>query len=190
MIELAIRDLKEGAGREHIPSGHFHANAAWLGCSVLAHNIGIWTSSLAGQPTVTNRTLTHTTDRIGGGHREPFWPASAPVPDRMALGQASSSRCSNRSGRSPHPLRAETDTRGLTHPAKPSVDKLPATSTPASTRPDHRPSQYARHRTIPDRRRPDLQKPIGGLRLRDATEPHPRQQIRWADCVVPAQCVP
>jgi hypothetical protein len=56
VVELAIRDLKEGAGLEHIPSGHFHANAAWLACAVLAHNIGIWTSLLAGQPMVTNRT--------------------------------------------------------------------------------------------------------------------------------------
>ncbi len=56
VVELAIRDLKEGAGLEHIPSGHFHANAVWLGCSVLAHNIGIWSSLITGQPTVTNRT--------------------------------------------------------------------------------------------------------------------------------------
>ncbi len=56
VVELAIRDLKEGAGLEHIPSGHFHANAVWLGCSVLAHNIGIWTSVLTDHPMVTNRT--------------------------------------------------------------------------------------------------------------------------------------
>ena len=56
VVELAIRDLKEGAGLDHIPSGHFHANSAWLGCSVLAHNLGIWASVLAGQPMVTNRT--------------------------------------------------------------------------------------------------------------------------------------
>jgi hypothetical protein len=35
-VELAIRDLKEGAGLEHCPSGQFFANAAWLGCAVLA----------------------------------------------------------------------------------------------------------------------------------------------------------
>ena len=29
-VELAIRDLKEGAGLEHVPSGQFFANAAWL----------------------------------------------------------------------------------------------------------------------------------------------------------------
>jgi hypothetical protein len=30
VVELAIRDLKEGAGLEHCPSGKFFANAAWL----------------------------------------------------------------------------------------------------------------------------------------------------------------
>ena len=56
VVELAIRDLKQGAGIEHFPSGNFPANAAWLACAVLAHNIGIWTSLLAEQPPVTNRT--------------------------------------------------------------------------------------------------------------------------------------
>lgn len=45
-IELAIRDLKEGAGLEHCPSGHFSANAAWLACAVLAHNLWRWTATL------------------------------------------------------------------------------------------------------------------------------------------------
>jgi len=56
VIELAIRDLKEGAGSDHIPSGHYHANAAWLACAVLAHNLGCWTTQLAGQAPITNRT--------------------------------------------------------------------------------------------------------------------------------------
>jgi hypothetical protein len=56
VCELAIRDLKEGTGAEHIPSGHYHANAAWLGCAVLAHNIGHWMTQLANQPAVTNQT--------------------------------------------------------------------------------------------------------------------------------------
>lgn len=47
-IELAIRDLKEGAGLEHCPSGRFFANAAWLGCAVLAHNLIRWTALLGG----------------------------------------------------------------------------------------------------------------------------------------------
>ena len=45
-IELAIRDLKHGAGLEHCPSGRFFANAAWLGCAVLAHNLIRWTARL------------------------------------------------------------------------------------------------------------------------------------------------
>ncbi len=45
-IELAIRDLKEGAGLEHCPSGKFFANSAWLACAVLAHNLIRWTSRL------------------------------------------------------------------------------------------------------------------------------------------------
>jgi Transposase DDE domain group 1 len=46
VVELAIRDLKEGAGLEHVPSGKFFANAAWLACAVLAHNLIRWTASL------------------------------------------------------------------------------------------------------------------------------------------------
>jgi Transposase DDE domain group 1 len=45
-VELAIRDLKEGTGLEHCPSGRFFANAAWLGCAVLAHNLIRWTARL------------------------------------------------------------------------------------------------------------------------------------------------
>ena len=39
VVELCIDDLKEGAGMEHCPSGNFSANAAWLCCAVLAHNL-------------------------------------------------------------------------------------------------------------------------------------------------------
>ena len=45
-VELAIRDLKEGAGLEHCPSGRFFANAAWLACAVLAHNLTRWTATI------------------------------------------------------------------------------------------------------------------------------------------------
>ncbi len=56
VVELAIRDLKEGAGLEHIPSGHYHANSAWLACAVLAHNLGIWADLIGGAPRRTHRT--------------------------------------------------------------------------------------------------------------------------------------
>ncbi len=45
-IELAIRDLKEGSGLEHIPSGVFSANSAWLQCAVLAHKLIRWAATL------------------------------------------------------------------------------------------------------------------------------------------------
>jgi hypothetical protein len=48
VVELAIKDLKEGAGLEHVPSGNFHANSAWLQCAVLAHNLIRWTTTLGG----------------------------------------------------------------------------------------------------------------------------------------------
>ena len=44
-VELAIRDLKAG-GLAHCPSGRFFANAAWLACAALAHNIARWTARL------------------------------------------------------------------------------------------------------------------------------------------------
>jgi hypothetical protein len=46
VVELAIRDLKAGAGLDHVPSGNFHANSAWLQCVVLAHNLIRWTAIL------------------------------------------------------------------------------------------------------------------------------------------------
>ncbi|MGH2722137.1 MAG: IS1380 family transposase [Actinomycetota bacterium] len=46
ICELAIRDLKEGAGMVHCPSGRFFANAAWLVVATLAHNLLRWVASI------------------------------------------------------------------------------------------------------------------------------------------------
>jgi hypothetical protein len=46
VCELAIRDLKAGAGLAHLPSGRFAANAAWLLAATLAHNLIRWTATL------------------------------------------------------------------------------------------------------------------------------------------------
>ena len=56
-VELAIRDLKTSTGLAHLPSGSFAANAAWLTCAALAHNLYRWinhhtTSRRSGQLTV------------------------------------------------------------------------------------------------------------------------------------------
>jgi Transposase DDE domain group 1 len=46
VVELAIRDLKEGSGLEHCPSGEFNANAAWAVLSSIAHNLVRWVGAL------------------------------------------------------------------------------------------------------------------------------------------------
>jgi hypothetical protein len=46
VCELAIRDLKAGAGLAHLPSGRFNANAAWLLAATLAHNLLRWTAAI------------------------------------------------------------------------------------------------------------------------------------------------
>ena len=57
-IENAIRDLKYGVGLNHLPSGRFAANAAWLAVQVLAHNLARWTARIGlGEQIVTTKTL-------------------------------------------------------------------------------------------------------------------------------------
>lgn len=46
MVELATRDLKEGAGADHCPSGRFAANAAWLVLAALAQGLLRWACAL------------------------------------------------------------------------------------------------------------------------------------------------
>ena len=65
-IENAIRDpassagqaLKYGVGLNHLPSGRFPANAAWLAVQVIAHNLSRWTARIGlGEQLVTTKTL-------------------------------------------------------------------------------------------------------------------------------------
>jgi Transposase DDE domain group 1 len=57
-IENAIRDLKYGVGLNHLPSGSFGANGAWLAVQVIAHNLARWTARIGlGVGIVTTRTL-------------------------------------------------------------------------------------------------------------------------------------
>ena len=68
-IENAIRDLKYGVGLNHLPSGRFAANAAWLAVQVMAHNPG----ALDGA---------HRSGRAGGDHQDPA--AAILLPRRTA----------------------------------------------------------------------------------------------------------
>ena len=57
-IENTIRDLKYGVGLNHLPSGRFGANAAWLALNVIAHNLSRWTGRVGlAEPLITHKTL-------------------------------------------------------------------------------------------------------------------------------------
>ena len=57
-IENAIRDIKYNMGLNHLPSGRFAANAAWLAIQVMAHNLARWTVRIGlGEQIVTTKTL-------------------------------------------------------------------------------------------------------------------------------------
>ena len=57
-VENAIRDLKYGVGLNHLPSGRFPANAAWLAVQVMAHNLARWAARIGlGEQIVTTKTL-------------------------------------------------------------------------------------------------------------------------------------
>ncbi len=44
-----IRELKYGFGLNHMPSGEFGANAAWLALNAIAYNLGRWLARLTDQ---------------------------------------------------------------------------------------------------------------------------------------------
>ena len=90
-IENAIRDLKYGVGLNHLPSGQFPANAAWLAVQVMAHNLARWTARIGlDEEVVTTKTLRRRLFSLAGritrkGYPQgpPTHPASAPA---LALG--------------------------------------------------------------------------------------------------------
>ena len=56
-VELAIRDLKYGLGLNHLPSGRFGANHAWLILQTIAHNLGRWSARLGGLAATARQTI-------------------------------------------------------------------------------------------------------------------------------------
>ena len=80
-IENAIRDLKYDVGLNHLPSGRFPANAAWLAVQVLAHNLARWTARIGlGEQVVTTKTLRRRCFSLAGRltrltlHLPQLWP--------------------------------------------------------------------------------------------------------------------
>ena len=71
-VENAIRDLKYGVGLNHLPSGRFAANAAWLAVQVMAHNLARWTARIGlGQQVVTTKTLRRRFFSLAGSPARP-----------------------------------------------------------------------------------------------------------------------
>ena len=67
-VENAIRDLKYGVGLNHLPSGRFSANGAWLAVQVMAHNLARWTGriGLGERAEITTKTLRHRIFSLAG----------------------------------------------------------------------------------------------------------------------------
>ncbi len=95
VVEDAIRDLKYGVGINHMPSGRFGANTAWLGFNVVAHNLARWTSRLGlGENLIATDTLrrrylrtpgrlTHSARRFSL-HLPQHWPWAERFSDSLA----------------------------------------------------------------------------------------------------------
>jgi len=82
VVENAIRDLKYGVGLNHLPSGRFGANAAWLGLNVIAHNMSRWSARLGGSTPAHQPTPTSTSRPVRSSRpANPSWP---PTPSGAA----------------------------------------------------------------------------------------------------------
>ena len=56
--DVAETSYTYGVGLNHLPSGHFAANAAWLAVQVMAHNLARWTTRIGlGEPVASTKTL-------------------------------------------------------------------------------------------------------------------------------------
>ena len=92
-IENAIRDLKHGVGLNHLPSGRFPANGAWLAVQVLAHNLARWTARIGlDEGVVTTRTLRRRFFSLAGRLTRSARRLTLHLPQGLALGNPVHSR--------------------------------------------------------------------------------------------------
>ena len=92
-IENAIRDLKHGVGLNHLPSGRFPANGAWLAVQVLAHNLARWTARIGlDERVVTTRTLRRRFFSLAGRLTRSARRLTLHLPQGLALGNPVHSR--------------------------------------------------------------------------------------------------
>ena len=90
-IENTIRDLKYGVGLNHLPSGRFGANAAWLALNVIAHNLSRWVARIGlGETVITHKTLRRRYLRVPGRLTRSARREHAAPPRTLALGRTRS----------------------------------------------------------------------------------------------------
>ena len=115
-IENAIRDLKYGVGLNHLPSGRFAANAAWLVVQVLAHNLARWTARIGLEERAsTTKTLRRRFFSLAGRLHPLGPPPHSASHAALALGNT---------------VRWRTDQTAL--PTAPCLTAVPANGTPTS----------------------------------------------------------
>ncbi len=128
-VELVIRDLKQGAGLDHCPSGNFSANSAWLQCAVLALNLIRWTATI-GQPvqalTVARRenpTAVHPRP-----DREPLRHPDPASSRTLAVGRPVHHRLATIRARRGYPLGLPSSVSVSTCSGRPSVARSPSST--------------------------------------------------------------
>ena len=167
VVELAIRDLKEGAGLEHVPSGNFHANSAWLQCAVLAHNLIRWTT-ICGDARVDDQLIVARTIRtrllaLPGTDRQPRWPTNTATPHQLAMGRHVHHRARHAPRPAPRTRLTTAPRSGAPH--HPTSADNPDRTTPASPRPEPSTPDSSATPTPPTLTPHPHQGPIGGSRL-------------------------
>ena len=128
-IENAIRDLKYGVGLNHLPSGRFAANGAWLAVQVLAHNLARWTARIGlGEQIVTTKTLRRRFFSLAGRLTRKARRLTLHLPPTMALGSPVQS-CPGPVASPATPVLTSSPAIGVpTHPYLPANRRYPNTS--------------------------------------------------------------
>ena len=111
------RDLKYGVGLNHLPSGRFGANAAWLGLNVIAQNLARCSTRLGlGDTLITTDTLRRRYLGVPGRLTRSARRMTLHLPQGLALGRAFQRRPGQPAGRRPGHV-----TGGHRAPADPST---------------------------------------------------------------------
>ena len=134
-IENAIRDLKYGVGLNHLPSGRFAANGAWLAVQAMAHNLARWTARIGlGEQIVTTKTLRRRVFALAGRITRSARRLTLHLPTALALGYPVQSRPGPAASHSTPSLTAPSATDPTSPPTERPRKLAPVRSASASCR--------------------------------------------------------